>query len=29
MGLVNDSAMARVLGADERPMGVMPVGKPR
>ena len=29
MGLVNDSAMARILGADERPMGVMPVGKPR
>jgi SagB-type dehydrogenase family enzyme len=29
MGLVNDSAMARVLGADERPMGVMPVGTPR
>jgi SagB-type dehydrogenase family enzyme len=29
MGLVNDSAMIRVLGADERPMGVMPVGRPR
>jgi SagB-type dehydrogenase family enzyme len=25
----NDSAMTRVLAADERPMGVMPVGKPR
>jgi len=29
MGLVNDSAMTRVLGAGEQPMGVMPVGKPR
>ena len=29
MGGYNDSAMTRVLGADERPMGVMPVGKPR
>jgi SagB-type dehydrogenase family enzyme len=29
MGNYNDSAMTRVLGADERPMGVMPVGKPR
>jgi len=29
MGLVNDSAMTRVLRADERPMGVMPVGTPR
>ena len=25
----NDSAMTRVLGAGERPMGVMPVGRPR
>jgi len=29
MGNYNDSAMTRVLAADERPMGVMPVGKPR
>jgi SagB-type dehydrogenase family enzyme len=29
MGNYNDSAMTRVLGADERPMGVMPVGRPR
>lgn len=29
MGNYNDSAMTRVLGAEERPMGVMPVGKPR
>jgi SagB-type dehydrogenase family enzyme len=29
MGSYNDSVMTRVLGADERPMGVMPVGKPR
>ena len=29
MGGFNDSAMTRVLAADERPMGVMPVGKPR
>jgi SagB-type dehydrogenase family enzyme len=29
MGSYNDSAMTRVLAADERPMGVMPVGKPR
>jgi SagB-type dehydrogenase family enzyme len=29
MGGYNDSALTRVLGVDERPMGVMPVGKPR
>ena len=29
MASFNDSALTRVLGADERPMGVMPVGKPR
>jgi len=29
MGGYNDSAMTRVLAADERPMGVMPVGRPR
>jgi SagB-type dehydrogenase family enzyme len=29
MGNVNDSALARILSADERPMGVMPVGTPR
>jgi len=29
MASYNDSAMARVLAAEERPMGVMPVGKPR
>jgi SagB-type dehydrogenase family enzyme len=29
MGGFNDSAMTRVLGADQRPMGVMPVGQPR
>ena len=29
MASFNDSAMTRVLAADERPMGVMPVGKPR
>jgi SagB-type dehydrogenase family enzyme len=29
MGNYNDSAMTRVLAADERPMGVMPVGRPR
>jgi SagB-type dehydrogenase family enzyme len=29
MGLYNDSVLTRVLGPDERPMGVMPVGRPR
>ena len=29
MGGYNDSAMTRVLAAEERPMGVMPVGRPR
>jgi len=29
MGFFNDSAMARVLAPGERPMGVMPVGRPR
>jgi SagB-type dehydrogenase family enzyme len=29
MGLYNDSVLTRALGPDERPMGVMPVGKPR
>ena len=29
MANFNDSAMTRILGADERPMGVMPVGTPR
>ena len=29
MGNYNDSALSRVLGPGERPMGVMPVGRPR